>query len=877
MTAKKVLLTIGLLVFIIPLSFAQTENREGTVVDEEGNVLSGVTITVEGTTRGSLTDFDGNYTIQVEDGEVLQFSFVGYKEETRVVGQDNITQVTLQEDAQALEEVVLVGSRNKARTAVESAVPVDVVDIQKTQELSGQTNVTQLLQFSAPSFNSNEMSGSDGADAVDPATLRGLGPDQTLVLVNGKRYHQSSLVNLFGTKGRGNTGTDLNTIPVAAIKRIEILRDGAAAQYGSDAIAGVVNVVLEDQKGLDVNLFSGINLFSSPGDDNQVESDKSLDGFTTDLSANYGFDIGDKGFGNFTLEYIGKEHSYRYPNPDLYPENFRERFGDAKSQNVYFFGNMEIPLSDKVTFYSVPGYAHRNNDSYAWTRFPGGDNHIAEIYGDETFNPIINADINDFTFNNGIRFNIGKWDVDVYNAFGANKFIYDIKGTVNATIGANSPTSFDAGGHSLIQNVTGFGVTRNFETVLEGLNVAFGGDFRYERFKLIPGEEASYATYDRNGNVADSNTPEELLVKNPLTGNIRPGGSQGFPGYSVDAKENRDNLSFYGDTELDVTEKWMMSIAGRFEHYSDFGGTLNGKFSTRYKITPRFALRGSASTGFRAPSLVQRYYTNDFTDFQGGDMVSVQLASNNSEIAKEVGIPSLKEERSVNVSAGFTYKSPKFTATVDGYFIGIKDRIVLTGHFDQSDDVIGDILTQERIDQVQFFTNAVDTRTTGVDIILSYNDDLGPGHFTGTLAGNINDMKITDVHTTDKLAGKEDIYLDESERAFILASAPKTKLNLNLNYEVDWFTTNLQLTRFHEIRLGEEEAYTVYAPKITTDLSFGFRLSKQIHWVLGVQNLFNRYPTIQDPLGGTEGGGLFEAVQMGFAGRQLFTSLNFRF
>lgn len=870
---------MSLVFFVMPYSFSQNGSIEGTVVDESGGALSGVTITVEGTTRGAVTDFDGNYTIQAEEGEVLQFSFVGYKDETRVVGADNTSQITMQGDAQALEEVVLVGSRNKARTAVESAVPVDVVDIQKTQELTGQTSVTQLLQFSAPSFNSNQQSGSDGSDAVDAATLRGLGPDQTLVLINGKRYHQSSLINLFGTKGRGNTGTDLNTIPTAAIKRVEILRDGASAQYGSDAIAGVVNIVLEDKKGLDVNLFSGANLFTSPGG-GEVVSDKSVDGLTFDLSANYGFDIGKGGFGNFTVEYIDKGYAFRNANPDMY-ETSRERFGDAKSKNLYFFGNMEIPLGDKATFYSVPAYSHRITDAYAWTRFVGGDNHISAIYS-ENFNPIEHTTIDDFTFNNGIRFELGDWDLDVFNALGTNKFVYDIRNTLNATLLASSPTSFDAGGHSILQNVTGFGATRNFD-VLEGLNLAFGAEFRYENFKQIAGEEGSYASYDVNGDVATRDTPENLLVINPETGGVRPGGSQGFPGYSVGFKESRNNLAAYVDTELDVTKRWMFSIAGRYEHYNDFGNTLDGKLSTRYEITPQFALRGSVSTGFRAPSLAQRYYTLEFTNFQGGDMVTVQLASNDSEVAKEVGIPSLKEEKSVNASGGFTFNTDKFTATVDGYFIRIKDRIVLTGHFDQSDDAIGPILEADRIDQVQFFTNAIDTRTSGVDMIFSYSDQIGAGQFTGTLAGNINDMKITDIHTTDELAGKEDIYLEERERAFILASAPKTKFNLNLNYEINWFTANLQLTRFHKIRLIGYDGptdYQDYSPRITTDLSFGFKLADNIHWVVGTRNVFNRYPTTHGEgvnEGNTESGGIFDPVQMGFAGRQVFTSLNFRF
>lgn len=877
---KNIFLTLSFVFLTIQFSFSQTVSVEGTVTTKDGTPLPGVNIMIQGTSRGTVTDFDGIYSITADNGEVISYSFVGLVTETRVVGKDNTSLVVLHEDAQSLGEVVLVGSRNKARTAVESPVPVDVVDIKVVQELTGQTNVNQLLQFSAPSFNSNQQSGSDGSDAVDAATLRGLGPDQTLVLINGKRYHQSSLVNLFGTKGRGNTGTDLNTIPVAAIKRVEILRDGAAAQYGSDAIAGVINIVLEDRRGVEVNLFSGVNLFKSPKG-NEVVSDKSLDGFTTDLSVNYGLDIGDKGFGNFTVEYIGKDYAFRNANPEMYATS-RERFGDAKSQNVYFFGNMEIPLSDKLTFYSVPAYSHRNTDAYAWTRFVGGDNHISAIYSDN-FNPIENTKIDDFTFNNGLKFNIGEWGVDVYNALGTNKFMYDIKNTLNATLGAASPTSFDAGGHSVLQNTTGFGATRNFGDVLEGLNVAFGAEFRFENFKQIAGEEASYASYDINGNVADRNTPENLLVTNPLTGNVRPGGSQGFPGYSTDIKQDRNNIAFYVDTELDVTDDWMLSAAARFENYSDFGSTLNGKLSTRYAITPQFALRGSVSTGFRAPSLAQRYYTLEFTNFQGGEMVAVQLASNDSHIAKEVGIPSLKEEKSVNASAGFTFSDSKFTATVDGYFIGIKDRIVLTGHFDQSDDAIGDLLIADRIDQVQFFTNAIDTRTAGVDIILSYTDKIGAGQFTGTLAGNINHMKITDIHTTDKLIGKEDIYLEEREKAFILASAPKTKFNLNLNYKVDWLTTNLQLTRFHGVRIIGYDGptdYQDYDARITTDLSFGFRLADNLHWVVGSRNLFNRYPTTQGLAvdeGNTESGGIFDPVQMGFAGRQLFTSLNFRF
>jgi iron complex outermembrane receptor protein len=780
-----------------------------------------------------------------------------------------------------IEEVAITGSRNKKRTITNTPVPIDVIDIKQVSQSTGQVEVNQLLQFAAPSFNSNKQSGSDGADAVDPATLRGLGPDQTLLLLNGKRYHQSSLINLFGTKGRGNTGSDMNTIPIGAIKRIEVLRDGASAQYGSDAIAGVINVILNDRnKGFEGNAFYGMNLFKSPGN-NDVVSDHKIDGITFDFNGNLGTKIGSKGgFGNFTAEFINKEHSIRNANPALYDAS-RQRFGDAKSQNVYFFGNIELPLSDGLKFYSRQGFSYRNTNAYAWTRTADADGNIPEIYPNG-FNPIENTSISDFTFDNGLKFKVANWDVDLYNAFGSNRFTYNIENTVNATLGVKSPTEFQAGGHSLLQNTTGFNAVRPFN-ILEGLNVAFGAELRYEKFDIIKGEEASYAMYDINGNLVTANTPTGLLVTNPLSGNVRPGGSQGFPGYSQAVDKSRNNFAAYVDTELDITKKWMISVAGRFENYSDFGSTINGKFATRYAITPKLAFRGSVSTGFRAPSLAQKYYSLQFTNFQGGELVTVQLASNDSDLAKAAGISQLKQETSLNGSAGFTFNTGKFTATVDGYYIKVKNRIVLTGYFSQDDPTIGQILVANHIDQAQFFTNAVDTRTKGVDVILSYSENLGSGKLMATLAGNYNDMVITSVNTSEQLKGREEIYLSPREKAFILASAPKTKINLNLNYKIKKFNVNLQLVRFDKITLlgyNGPDDYQIYNPKITTDLSFGCDFSKSLTLTIGSKNLFNRYPTLQTAHvsnGNTETGGIFDPVQMGFSGRQAFARLNFKF
>ena len=782
-----------------------------------------------------------------------------------------------------IDEVAITGSRNKKRTVINTPVPIDVIDIKQVSQSTGQVEVNQLLQFSAPSFNSNKQSGSDGADAVDPATLRGLGPDQTLLLLNGKRYHQSSLINLFGTKGRGNTGYDMNTIPIGAIKRVEVLRDGAAAQYGSDAIAGVINVILNDRdKGFEGNAFYGMNLFKSPGN-NDVVSDHKVDGITFDFSGNLGTKIGNKGgFGNFTAEFMNKDYAIRNANPEIYnnPDPApRQRFGDAKAQNVYFFGNIELPLTDGLKFYSRQGFSHRNTKAYAWTRTANADGNIPQIYP-TGFNPVEDTSISDFTFDNGLKFKVANWEVDFYNAFGNNRFTYDITNTINATLGLKSPTQFYAGGHSLLQNTTGFNAVRQFK-VLEGLNIAFGSEFRYEKFNIIKGEEASYTMYDINGNIVTRDTPQNLLVVNPITDAVRPGGSQGFPGYSTDIAKSRNNFAAYVDTELDVTKKWMVSVAGRFENYNDFGSTLNGKFATRYAFTPQFAFRGSVSTGFRAPSLAQKYYSQQFTNFQAKKLVTIQLASNDSDLANRLGIEQLKQETSVNGSAGFTFNTGKFTATIDGYYIRVKNRIVLTGNFSRDDLPLEVQKDYPYIDQAQFFSNAIDTRTKGVDIILSYNESLGSGKLTATLAGNYNEMEITQVNTSQQLAGKEDIYLSPRERGFILASAPKTKINLNLNYKISKFNANLQLVRFDKVTLiGYDSAEQIYNPKVTTDISFGYEFSKNLNFTLGSKNIFNRYPTLQTTqvtTGNTESGGIFDPVQMGFAGRQVFARLNFKF
>ena len=809
-------------------------------------------------------------------------------------------------EAQELKEVQIVGSRNTKRTVVNSAVPIDVINVKDVTTQSGKLEINELLQYVAPSFNANKQSGSDGADHVDPASLRGMGPDQTLVLINGKRRHQSSLINLFGTKGRGNTGTDLNSIPASAIKRIEILRDGAAAQYGSDAIAGVINIVLNDN----INQVTGAVTYGAYNTNAQGEFDpgtaniknnfldensfgntlgkkRNFDGQSIKVAANYGVAVGKKGgIANFTAEYLNKEKTLR-PGFD-----FRKGFGEAAIQGLNLFGNLVLPISDKTEFYAFGGRTFRDTDAYAFTRNDGAK--VVESVYPGGYTPRITSEIVDNSIAAGIRTKYESgWKMDLSNTFGKNLFHYNIKNTINASLLAASPREFDAGGHSLSQNTTNLDFSKNYDSVLKGMNLAFGAEFRTEQFSIFAGEEGSYALYDIDKKVVKNPTQIVATVPNPdydptdpdSSATLkRPSGSQGFPGYSPanEVKKSRNNVSLYTDAEFDVTDKLLVSTAVRFENYNDFGSTLNGKLAARLKATDNINFRGSLSTGFRAPSLAQVYYNLRFTNFNSGGSTEVLLSPNNSPITQAFGINKLNEEKAVNGSLGVTASFGAFTATVDGYFINVKDRIVLTGYFDATE-------IDPNVEKAQFFVNGIDTKTAGVDIVLAWKKKFGDSNFAATLVGNINHMTIGDVKngTLDK-----EIFFGEREKKFLLASAPANKFGLNLNYDKKWFNAGLAFTRFSKVELLDYQMYEdvadygsfadqikaatdTYNAKIVTDLTLGFKLNKSSKLSIGANNLFNIYPDQQDDW--VEAGGYWDAVQMGFSGAYYYARLGFTF
>lgn len=862
------LLLSSLLLAAIVSGFSQ-HTISGLITDKEGVPLIGANVREKGGASGAITDIDGAYTLRVSSPEAtIVVTYIGYfNQDIELAGRTNLNIVM--EEGVNLGEVQVVGTRSLNRSSTQTPVAIDIIDLREVTSRVGQLDVNQLLQFAAPSFNANKQSGADGADHIDPATLRGLGPDQTLVLVNGKRRHQSSLINIFGTRGRGNSGTDLNAIPVSAIERIEILRDGASAQYGSDAIAGVINIVLKSS----VDEFSGnVNVGTynaKPPSDYDVASTESYDGQSLQVNGNYGARLGDKGFVNVTLDYLTKDHTNRPADPNVF-DIYRQQYGDAASDNFSAFFNAGTSLGGNTSFYAFGGFSHRFTDAFAWTRSPDSERNVPAIYPNG-FNPHITSNIADQSYSVGVRSKLRNWDVDVNNTFGQNSFHYIIDGTLNASLLERSPTRFDAGGHRFSQNTTSLSFTRSLPDWLAGTNLAFGIEHRIDNYEIFAGEEGSWRNYGIIDTIIN-NRPTQLDVLG------RPAGSQGFPGFQPanELNEFRTNLGAYFDAEFDLSERFMVGAAVRYENYSDFGSTLNGKLAARLAITEQIALRGSVSTGFRAPSLAQIYYNSTFTDFVSGVATDKIIAKNNSPITRALGIPALQEEKALNASVGLTARFGSFTATVDGYYVDIKDRIVLTGAFEDSDPDIGDELKLLNVAAAQFFTNALDTRTTGLDVILTWAQVYNDHRVRVSFAGNFNQMELGDINTSPQLQGKEDIYFGNRERLFLLASAPESKLNLTLDYRLRKFNANLRFVRFGEVTLEDFlGTLDVYEARVTTDLTLGLELTSRLSLNVGAANLFNVYPTQQDTE--TETGGLWDAVQMGFGGSFYFAKVNFRF
>lgn len=940
---RKLILILSMTLLSV-MVFAQQVVRVKVVDAKTGDPLPNISVKIKNSNKGGSTNADGVYEIQASANAVLEISSVGYTTaQASVSGQSEIV-VRLEAASVDLGDVVIVGTRGAARAKIETPIPVDVIRINQAGLPTAKMDLTSALNIAAPSFNYNKQSGADGADHIDLGTLRGLGPDQTLVLINGKRRHQTAFVGLFGTRGRGNSGVDLNAFPEAAVDRIEILRDGASAQYGSDAMAGVINIILKK----DVNHWSINTGWSGYYDHkynsrkfnqgNQYYSGNAIDGGTYTLSVNNGVAIGKNGgFINISADLLTQGKTYRQVDTanwqtkkDALPyiNTSRRAFGDGSLTAAGIMYNMEIPSasSNGITFYSFGGYNYKASDAYAYSRnysarperFPvNNDGTLPNVPGilrtandgEIYYNPHIQTHIQDVSLALGIKgITRNDWNWDLSNTLGRNDFHYFGDKTFNASkIGQSTPNHYDDGGFNFLQNTLNLDISKSFKSVAEGLNLGVGAEYRYEKYGIYKGEEGSYTNYHPGNfyyaNIADSLAPAS--------------GSQGFPGFSpadvVDA--HRSNIGAYVDAELNATKKWLLDGAVRFENYSDFGSVATVKLATRYKVVPNFNIRGSVSTGFRAPSLQQINFSNTLTSFSAGQLAQSRIASNNDPITRAAGIPKLKEETSVNGSLGFSWRAAKgFTITLDGYVVKVRNRIVLSGLFSRDDPTLPASFTSKippEVATVQFFDNAVTTTNYGLDIVADYSKSWGKRSFKALLAGNIQSMTIDAIDVPPALKStviNQKTFFSDREEAFLVASAPKQKFSLSLEYDVNKFGVGTHLTYYGKIvLLGFGDATpdnpnqtginpmvptdadpNVLVPerfnfdgKLVTDLFCSYKFSRKIALYVGADNLFNVHPDIGvNPLakgwfGDNESGGPWDSVQMGFNGLRLFAKLAF--
>jgi iron complex outermembrane recepter protein len=944
----------------------------GKVIDSKtGAPLPGVSIKVRSSKNGTTTNNEGQFKIAAIASDVLEISSIGFVAKTVSVGAGSNLSISLDPSTAELSEIVFTGNRGAGRSKTDSPVPVDIIKVNQVGITTAKPDMMSQLNMAVPSFNYNKQSGADGADAIDLASLRGLGPDQTLVLINGKRQHQTGYVATSGTRGRGNSGTDMNGFPEAAVDHVEILRDGAAAQYGSDAIAGVINVVLKK----DVNHLSfttGVSGYydhkynsANSMDPSQYYTGTQLDGQTLNMGLDYGFSIGKKGgFINFAGNFLTSTKTYRQVPDTNITTNLanalpvgaiRRAFGDGQVTSGGVMVNSEIPIAGtKTSFYFFGGYNRKHSNVYAYTRNFSANNFfgyagpqktptdlngnlqfvpgIMRIYDptpgqidtlNEYFDPQEDVYITDMSMAVGLRGTIGHgWDWDLTNVIGNNDFHYFGNKTFNASLPlpeAVTQTRFDDGGFKLLQNTATLDLNKHFSNVAQGLTLSFGTEYRYENYIIYAGEYNSYAQVD----TAIRYYPSIGESKYPASG------SQGYPGYqpSDAANASRTNVALYAEAQLDITDRWLVDGAARIEDYSDFGFVDTYKFATRYKLTDNFNLRGSISTGFRAPSLAQINFSNTNTTVQNGTLVYTKYVPNTSPIAQAAGIPSLKQETSLNSTVGFTWKPMhNLSITVDGYIVKIKNRIVLTGQFDSSIAAIAPYLEQYNVADVQFFANAVTSTNTGLDIVFDYSQRLSnKSSLKILLAGNLQNITINQINIPAALNidyFHEQAFYSTREQYFLRASAPHTKGLLSVEYNVDKFGVGAHITYFGKLTTqgfgysslpgapaggpggaGVSDAGLGYDPyvttddgksvvpedfvhkgKATTDLFASYRFSKHLTWYLGVDNIFNvhtdlsvvpnaRLATADD----TESGGPWDSVQMGYNGLRLFTNLAINF
>ena len=776
-----------------------------------------------------------------------------------------------QEAEDEVDEVIVTGTRVEERTRLDSLAPVDVIS---TRDLSsqGSTELAQALSVAAPSINFPRPSITDGTDVIRPATLRGLAPDQTLVLLNSKRQHQSALVNVNGSIGRGSSGVDLNTIPVAAIERVEVLRDGASAQYGSDAIAGVINLQLRraSSGGGATVTYGAYDTTVSPARSSRSESD----GETATVSVWTGLSLGAEGFLTLTGEYRDRNPTSR-GDLDIRvaslspPETPRvtSRFGDPDTQDATFYANAGLPLGSGWELYGWVGYQQRDGESAAFPRLRNNVNNSVAVYPDG-FLPLIATDINDISTGAGLKGELGSWRSDFSVVYGYNEVGYRTENSINGTLIPNSPTSFDSGGFDYDQLVFNADVARSVEWFGgKPSNLAIGFEARRESYSITAGESASYVAGPRQGASFGNPTP----------------GAQGFPGFQPgnEVDVDRSNIALYAELEAPLTDKFTASAAVRGEDYSDFGSEITWKASARYDFTDSFALRGTVSTGFRAPGLQQSYFTSTATNFISGVPFEVGTFPPSSDVAQALGAQPLDPEESTNYSLGAVFRLSGFEATVDVYRIDIDDRIVLSENLGGT-PAIDALLQPFGIGRARFFINGVDTTTEGIDAVLHYallTEAAGKWNFT--LSANWNTTDVTALPSTNvipqggTLFGRINVITFEQGQ-------PDNKQSLMINWDQQTgfglFGATAKATHYGKVVEPQPTAPldVMLGSAVVVDLELHTRFGQGFTAAIGADNLLDKYPTKTPIAVNTTGATSYSRyAPFGFNGRFLYARLGY--
>ena len=804
-----------------------------------------------------------------------------------------------EEAARTLDAVVTVGTRVANRSALDTAAPVDVVSAETIQNM-GVGELNQALSVNLPSYNFPRPALTDGTDSVRPAALRGLAPDQTLVLVNGKRRHSASLVNVNGSIGRGSSAVDLNTIPSLAVGGVEVLRDGASALYGSDAIAGVVNVRLrEANTGGAVQATYGwreteytvpVIEPTTPGvpDPGRTTTRERSDGHVLTVAGWKGYGLGEDGFITVTGEYKDQNHTERagYDHRQQYPGSFPEGeavinrwngwTGEPDLEQLSFFANAGYTLDNGVELYGWGSYQDRETVSGGFFRRANDARNVIEIYPNG-FLPKISPTTTDYSALGGLRFQAGDWDADASVGYGSNKMEFQIIDTLNRSLGPASGTSFDAGGFESDQLVANLSFVRGFamDGLASDLNVAWGIEARRESYEIFAGEPDSW----RNGGV--------LLPG----GGTAASGAQVFPGFQPknELDEDRTAVGIYLDMEANVTDALLVSGAVRGESYSDFGEAVTGKLAARYDFTESFALRGSVQNGFRAPSLQQQFFTTTSTNFVNGVPFDVTTFRVDDPVAVALGAQPLDAEKSVNYALGFVFRAGALNLTVDAYRIDVEDRIVLSENLgtgsSAADVAVQNYLLSQGIQGAagRFFLNGVETETTGVDIIANYAfPETSIGRFRGTLGANFNKTEVTKVPEIPELAA-----LDPSPTLFgrvnVLTfeeGAPKDKFTGQLDWDMGPLAATLRAIRYGEVLVPSSVAANDYtlSSKTIVDLEARYTWNEMLTLAVGADNILDEYPDAA-PLGvNSTGNTPFSTYSpFGYSGRFVYTKATLNF